>query len=60
MVEYCLDCLAVAADGDPLDSPHWLVLVTRDGECLGVICAGCVADEELALVELEEVYGLAA
>jgi hypothetical protein len=60
MAEHCVHCLSVAIDGDPLASEDWLVLVTRDGESLGVACWGCVADEGLALNELEELYGLAA
>jgi hypothetical protein len=60
MAEYCFHCLSVAADGDPLESADWLVLVTRDGEYLGAACSGCIADEDLALAALEEAYGLAA
>jgi hypothetical protein len=60
MAEYCFHCLSVATDGDPLQSEDWLVLVTRDGEYLGVVCSGCVVDEDLAVVELEELYRVAA
>jgi len=65
MAEYCSDCLSLAPGGDPLESEDWRVLVTREGEylgavCVGAVCAGCIADEELALIELEERYELAA
>jgi hypothetical protein len=60
MVEYCFDCLSVAAGGDPLGSDDWLALVTREGEYLGLACSGCIADDDLALMGLEDVYGLAA
>jgi hypothetical protein len=59
MVEYCLRCLSDAPH-DAWDSAEWLVLLTREGEFLGIVCAGCIADEDLALVEGEELYGLAA
>jgi hypothetical protein len=60
MVEYCVRCLSDAPSGEALDSADWLLLVTRDSEYLGVVCVGCVADEELALVQAEELYELAA
>jgi hypothetical protein len=59
MVEYCLRCLS-DAPRDSWESADWLVLVTRDGEYLGIVCAGCIADEDLALVAAEELYTLAA
>jgi hypothetical protein len=59
MVEYCFRCLSDAPH-DAFESDDWLVLVTREGEFLGVVCAGCIADEDLALVAAEELYGLAA
>jgi hypothetical protein len=48
-IEWCECCLAEA----PAASADWYVLTTREGEHLGVVCAGCVADEELMLLELE-------
>ena len=36
------------------------MLLMRNGEYLGIVCAGCTVDEELALIELEEVRELAA
>jgi hypothetical protein len=59
MLEYCFRCLS-DAPGDAWDSADWLVLLTRDGEYLGIVCAGCIADDELALVQLEELYEIAA
>ncbi len=32
---------------------EWIVLLGGGGECLGVVCSGCVADEELLALELE-------
>jgi hypothetical protein len=60
VAEYCFRCLSVAPDGDPLESEDWLVLVAREGEYLGVVCSGCIADEDLALLELEALHELAA
>ena len=31
----------------------WFVLLSHDGQYLGVACVGCVADEELLVLELE-------
>jgi hypothetical protein len=56
MIEYCFRCLSQAPTGDASDAADWLLLVTREGQYLGIVCAGCIADEDLALVELEELY----
>ena len=53
MAEYCVHCLSVSADVNPLQSADWLVLVTRGGDYLGVACPGCIADEDLTLLGLE-------
>ncbi|HEV7528674.1 MAG TPA: hypothetical protein VGO29_07240 [Solirubrobacteraceae bacterium] len=60
MVEHCFHCLSAAPSGDVQDAEDWLMLVTRDGEYLGVACSGCIADEDLALIELEALHELAA
>jgi hypothetical protein len=49
----CHCCLAPARDDRPPEHTGWYVLTSRDGELLGLACAGCVADEELLVVELE-------
>jgi hypothetical protein len=43
----------VGAARSPPEHAGWYVLTSRDGELLGLACAGCVADEELLVVELE-------
>ena len=60
MLDHCYRCLSDAPGARAWESPDWLVLVTRKGEYVGIVCSGCVADEDLALVELEELYRLAA
>jgi hypothetical protein len=60
MVEHCFRCLSQTSGADGWQSPDWIVLATVDGEYLGLVCVGCVADDELALIELEELYEIAA
>jgi hypothetical protein len=60
MVEHCFRCLSEAPGADAWQSADWIVLTTADGEYLGVVCVGCVADDGLALIELEELYEVAA
>jgi hypothetical protein len=60
VLEHCFRCLSHTPAGDPLRSPDWLALVAREGEYLGIVCVGCVADEEIALIELEALYEIAA
>jgi hypothetical protein len=59
MLEYCFRCLSEAPH-DAWDSADWLVLLTRDGDYLGIACVGCIADEDLALVAAEELYEITA
>jgi hypothetical protein len=49
----CHCCLAPALHDRPPEHTGWYVLTSRAGELLGLACAGCVADEELLMVELE-------
>ena len=56
MVEYCFRCLSDAPGTMRWDSADWLVLLTREGEYLGIVCVGCIADEDLALIDAEELY----
>jgi hypothetical protein len=53
VVEHCYRCQS-DAPADAWSSDDWLVLLTRDGDLLGIACVGCVADQELVLAELEE------
>jgi hypothetical protein len=53
-IEWCECCLSEAPSWSSAEYGEWVVLLARDGEYLGVICAGCVADEELLLGELEQ------
>jgi hypothetical protein len=48
-IEWCERCLAEASAADA----DWYVLISREGEYLGVVCAGCVADEDLLRLQLE-------
>jgi hypothetical protein len=48
MLEYCVCCQAC---GPPWNDPgyaEWHLVVTPDGDYLGVVCAGCHVDDELA------------
>jgi hypothetical protein len=58
-LEHCFRCLSDAPE-DAWVASDWLVLLTREGEYLGIVCAGCIADDELALLELQELYEIAA
>jgi hypothetical protein len=60
MVEHCFRCLSESPGADAWQSADWIVLTTTEGEYLGLVCVGCVADDELALIELEEVYEIVA
>ncbi len=51
--ETCSCCLALAPSWSSEEYADWCVLITEDGECVGVACSGCVADEELLVFELE-------
>jgi hypothetical protein len=53
MVESCTCCASIAPSPKSASYPDWFVLLSRDGEYLGVACVGCVADEELLVLELE-------
>jgi hypothetical protein len=52
LIESCVCCASIApSSADEIGD--WFVLLSRDGEYLGVACVGCVADEELLVLELE-------
>jgi hypothetical protein len=53
-VESCHCCLALAPSWYSAEyEREWLVLSTPAGEYLGVVCSGCVADEELVSIDIE-------
>jgi hypothetical protein len=49
----CLRCLAPAPPRSSGEHADWRELLDRRGERLALVCSGCVADEELLVVELE-------
>jgi hypothetical protein len=49
----CLCCLAPAPRDSSGQRADWRELLDRRGERLALACSGCVADEELLVVELE-------
>ncbi len=53
MIEHCFRCLSQTPCADCWQSPDWIVVATAEGEYLGLVCVGCLADDELALIELE-------
>lgn len=50
--EWCHRCLHPAPEWSSPEYREWHLVLTADGLYLGVVCVGCLADEELALVEL--------
>ncbi len=58
LFESCVRCASIASSSS-VELDDWLVLLSRDGEYLGVACVGCVADEELLVLELESSLALA-
>jgi hypothetical protein len=57
--ESCVCCASVAPSPPSAEFGDWTVLLSRGGEYLGVACVGCVADEELLVLELESSLALA-
>ena len=53
MIESCACCASLAPSARSTSYADWFLLLSRDGEYLGVACVGCVADEELLVLELE-------
>ena len=53
MVESCTCCASIAPRPMSASYADWFVLLSHDGQYLGVACVGCVADEELLVLELE-------
>lgn len=59
MPETCHCCQALAPAWSLPDYAEWQIVTTAGGEYLGIVCAGCVGDHELILIELES-YAQAA
>jgi hypothetical protein len=57
--ESCVCCASIAPSWSSAEYGDWIALLSRDGEYLGVACVGCVADEELLVLELESALALA-
>jgi hypothetical protein len=55
MIEHCYRCLCSSPDGESPEYLEWHLVINREGEYLGIVCAGCFPGEENALVELEGV-----
>lgn len=53
MIESCACCASIAPSPASVGYADWFVLLSRDGDYLGVACVGCVADEELLVLGLE-------
>jgi hypothetical protein len=53
-IEWCERCLSPAPPWTAGEYAEWVVLLTPAGEYLGVVCAGCVAEDELLARELED------
>jgi hypothetical protein len=51
--EICHHCQALAPAWSSTEYVEWHVVSTARGECLGVVCSACLADDELVLLELE-------
>lgn len=51
--ETCHCCQAIAPAWSSPQYGEWHIVINADGELLGVVCAGCLIDDELILVELE-------
>jgi hypothetical protein len=59
-IEWCERCLSEAPGESSPEYAEWLVLSTPEGEYLGIVCAGCIAEPELLALELEDALLAAA
>jgi hypothetical protein len=53
MLEICHCCQSFAPAWSSPEYAEWHVVISADGELLGVVCAGCLIDDELIAVELD-------
>ena len=54
-IEWCECCQAPAPSWSSSEYPQWHLLLTEQGEYLGIVCAGCLEDQELALLHAHAV-----
>jgi hypothetical protein len=54
MLEHCARCQAYAPEWDDPDYADWHIVVTPDGEYLGVVCTACHIDDELTFAGVAE------
>ena len=57
-LESCHCCQSIAPSWSSPDYAEWHLLSTPRGEVLGVVCVGCLVDEQQLLFELEAAFGL--
>jgi hypothetical protein len=53
MLEICHCCQSAAPAWSSPEYAEWHVVISADGELLGVVCVGCLIDDELIAIELE-------
>jgi hypothetical protein len=52
-IEVCHCCQAIAPAWSSPEYRDWQIVSGADGELLGVVCVGCLIDDELIVFELE-------
>jgi hypothetical protein len=52
-LEVCHCCQSIAPAWSSPQYAEWHVVIGADGELLGIVCTGCLGDDELILLELE-------
>jgi hypothetical protein len=52
-LETCYCCQAFAPAWPSPQYAEWHLVIAAGGELLGVVCAGCLIDDELIAIELE-------
>jgi hypothetical protein len=52
MKEHCYRCQCLAPSWESPAYAEWHEVISPEGEYLGVLCVGCLAGEDLALLEL--------
>jgi hypothetical protein len=60
MIDHCFRCQVLSPRWDSSEFLEWHELTTERGEHLGLLCAGCLADEHLVLIHVQDAYSLAA
>jgi hypothetical protein len=52
-IEVCHCCQTIAPAWSSPQYAEWHVVIAADGEFLGLVCIGCLGDDELIAIELE-------